>query len=44
MSQQYYKIAKQNYLAGQWNKNMLDRLLQLGKLTQAEYDDIINSK
>ena len=41
MSQRYYAIAKRNYDAGLWNRAMLENLLELGRLTQAEFDDIV---
>ena len=41
MSQKFYVIAKRNYDAGLWNKAMLENLLELGRLTQAEFDDIV---
>ena len=37
-----YKLAKKNYPT-QWNKAMIDHLLEIGRLTQEEYDDVINS-
>ena len=36
MSQKFYVIAKRNYDAGLWNRAMLENLLELGRLTQAE--------
>ena len=44
MSQRYYLIAKENYDAGFWNRAMLENLLNLGRLTQAEFDDIVGNK
>ena len=44
MSQTVYKIAKRNYEAGLWNRAMLENLLNLGRLTQAEFDDIVGDK
>lgn len=41
MSQKFYVIAKRNYDAGLWNRAMLENLLGLGRLTQAEFDDIV---
>ena len=41
MSQTVYKIAKRNYDAGLWNRSMLEKLGNLGRLTQDEYDDIV---
>ena len=37
----YYKIAKKNYDNGMWNRAMIDHLLELGRLTQEEHDDIV---
>lgn len=36
-----YDLAKR-YYPKKWNKAMVDNLLALNKLTQEEYDDIIN--
>lgn len=44
MSHRYYLIAKKNYDAGLWNRAMLENLLALGRLTQAEFDDIVGNK
>lgn len=44
MSQRYYLIAKKNYDAGLWNRAMLENLLNLGRLTQAEFNDIVGDK
>ena len=44
MSQRYYLIAKKNYDVGLWNRAMLENLLDLGRLTQAEFDDIIGNE
>jgi len=44
MSQRYYLIAKRNYDAGLWNRAMLENLLNLGRLTQAEFDDIVGNE
>lgn len=41
MSQRYYLIAKRNYDNGLWNRAMIEHLLELGRLTQAEFDDIV---
>jgi len=43
MSQKYYVIAKRNYDAGLWNLAMVQKLLELGRLTQEEYDDIVGT-
>ncbi len=39
MSKQYADIAKKNYPEF-WNKDMLRKLVQLGRLTEAEYLEI----
>jgi hypothetical protein len=44
MSQRYYLIAKRNYDAGLWNRAMLENLLNLGRLTQVEFDDIVGNE
>lgn len=36
----WYKMAKANY-PERWNRAMIDHLLEIGRLTQEEYDDII---
>ncbi len=41
MSRRFFDIAKKNYPA-KWNREMLDNLLELGRLTQEEYEAIIN--
>ena len=41
MSQKYYEIAKRNYEQGLWNRAMIDHLLEIGRITQAEYEAII---
>ena len=41
MSQKFYVIAKRNYDAGLWNRAMLENLLELGRLTQDEFNDIV---
>mgnify|MGYP002621982604 FL=1 len=40
MSKRIFDLAKKNYPT-LWNKEMLDKLLELGRLTQEEYNDII---
>lgn len=37
----FYAIAKENYEKGLWNKAMLSRLVELGRITQAEYEEIV---
>lgn len=45
MSQQIARIAYENYvLNDRWTKEMLDNLLKKKKLTQAEYNAIIEAK
>lgn len=45
MSQQIARIAYENYvLNDRWSKEMLDNLLKKKKLTQAEYDALIEAK
>lgn len=43
MSQKYYIIAKRNYDNGLWNRAMIEHLLEIGRLTQAEFDDIVGN-
>lgn len=38
-----YDIAKKNYDRGMWTASMLEKLVERGKLTQAEYEDIIRT-
>lgn len=35
-----YEMAKK-YYPDKWNREMIDHLLEIGRLTQEEYDDII---
>lgn len=45
MSQQIYRVAYENYVVNdRWTKEMLDNLLKKKKLTQAEYDSLIEAK
>lgn len=45
MSQQIYRIAYENYvLNDRWSKEMLDNLLENKRLTQSEYDALIEAK
>lgn len=45
MSQQIYRVAYENYvLNDRWSKEMLDNLLKKKKLTQSEYDALIEAK
>lgn len=41
MSKRYYDIAKRNYDSGMWNRAMVEHLLELGRLTQEEFNDIV---
>lgn len=41
MSATVYKMAKRYYEEGKWSKAQIDHLLEIGRLTQEEYDDII---
>lgn len=40
-SSKWYKVAKRNYEAGRWTVEMLRNVLQAGRITQAEYDEIV---
>ena len=45
MSQQIARIAYENYvLNDRWSKEMLYNLLKKKKLTQAEYDALVEAK
>lgn len=41
MSQTYFNIAKRNYEKGLWNRAMIEHLLEIGRLTQAEFEAIV---
>lgn len=41
MSKRFYDMAKKNY-PHLWNRQMIDNLHNLGRLTDEEYEDIIN--
>lgn len=41
MKNKYYEIAKRNYESGNWTTAMLRRLVELGRITQDEYDEIV---
>ena len=41
MSARYYTIAKRNYDSGQWNRAMIEHLLELGRITSEEFNDIV---
>ena len=38
----WYKLAKA-YYPDKWNRPMVDRLFEEGKLTQEEYDDVVGT-
>ena len=40
MSKVFYAMAKKNY-PGLWNREMVDNLYSLGRLTEEEYADIV---
>lgn len=40
MSKVFYNLAKKNYPAN-WNREMVDNLHDLGRLTDDEYADVI---
>lgn len=45
MSQQIYRVAYENYVINdRWTKDMLDNLLKKKKLTQTEYNMLIEAK
>lgn len=37
----WYKVAKRNYDAGRWSLDMLRNVLDAGRITQSEFDDIV---
>jgi len=37
-----YEMAKRNYDRGLWTISMLEKLVEKGKLTQEEFDSIVN--
>lgn len=41
MSATVYKMAKKYYDEGLWNKAQIDHLYEIGRLTEAEYRDIV---
>ena len=41
MSQNIYVMAKKYYTEGLWSRAKIDALHNAGKLTEAEYNDII---
>lgn len=36
-----YLMAKKYYEEGKWKRAQIDHLLEIGRLTQEEYDDIV---
>lgn len=42
MSRGIYELAKKYYAEGRWNRAMIDNLYERGRLTEAEYKDIIS--
>lgn len=40
----FYAIAKKNYDSGLWNRAMVEHLLEIGRLTQEEFDDIVGAE
>lgn len=43
MSKVFYNLAKKNY-PDLWNREMVDNLHNLGRLTDAEYADVIGEE
>ena len=43
MSKVFYKLAKKNY-PDLWNREMVDNLHNLGRLTDIEYADVIGEE
>ena len=41
MSKAVHDMAKKYYEAGKWNRAQIDHLYELGRLTEAEYKDIV---
>ena len=37
----YYTVAKEKYDKGHWNKEMLENLVKLGRITRKECKEII---
>lgn len=37
---EYFELVRGKYAAGHWNARMLRKLLELGRITQAEYEEI----
>ena len=37
----YFNIAKANYEKGFWTKAMLEHLVEIGRLTQEEFEEIV---
>lgn len=40
MSKRYAEIAKEKYELGEWTLNMIRRLVDMGRLTRAEFKDV----
>lgn len=40
----WYATAKRNYDSGRWDEQMLSMVLERGRITQAEYDEIVGSE
>lgn len=40
----HYELARQKYLTGAWNKKMLQALVAAGRITQKEFDEIVEDK
>jgi len=38
---EFFELAKAKYDSGRWTARMLQKLVDAGKLTQAEYDQIV---
>lgn len=40
----FFEKAKYNYAIGAWSKAMLAKLVEKGKLTQEEYEEIVGTE
>ena len=40
----FYELAKEKYDSGKWTAKMLRKLVDAGKITEAEYDEIVNGE
>lgn len=38
----WYEMAKRNFDAGRWSEEMLRNVMQKGRITQDEYDEIVS--